>query len=174
MTSKDELRDLRAIGEIEEQAKAYMFEREKIEKFEAELLEVSEKLDMRLRVAARKGYLELKLITVDSPELVDLAEIRCIDHNQRSTRGGGWVTVNPYQSRSVVRNAALLVLWDRLEAMSLRPIFIEGPYGAPVFGVQLPDGKAYPRDDKAKDVAARTITRMDFCLNENGGISFTP
>lgn len=174
MTSRDKLRDLRIIGEMEQEAQRQMREQAHIKKFEAKLAEVSEKLEMRLRVAARKGYLELSLIDVDSSSLVDLATICCVDHRRRSSQGGPWDTVKPYQEKSVVRNAALLDLWNRLESMSLRPIFIEGPYGRPIFGVQLPDGRPYPRNDSAEETAWRTMGRMDHGLNEGGGFSFGP
>ena len=174
MTSKDELRDLRTLGEIEAEARHQLYHRERVQEFETTLTKVSEKLEGRLRVAARLGYLELKLITVDLPGLIDTAKVCCIDPNQRNSAGGAWTTVNPYQDRSVILNEALLLLWDRLEQMQLRPIFIEGPYGAPIFGVQLPDGKAYPRNDSAREVALRTMNRRDFWLTEDGGFAFTP
>lgn len=174
MTIRDELRDLRSIGEMEQEAQRQIREQASINAFEEKLAEVSEKLEMRLRVAARKGYLELRLIAVDSSSLVDLHKIRCVDKRRRNAQGDAWVTVNPYQEKSVVRDAALLELWNRLESMSLQPIFIEGPYGQPNFGVQLPDGGPYPRKDSAKEVALRTINRMDERLDESGGFSFTP
>ncbi|UCV04477.1 hypothetical protein [Dechloromonas denitrificans] len=174
MTSKDELRDLRTLGEIEAEAQFQLFHRERVQNFEAKLAEVSEKLEGRLRAAARLGYLELKLIDVDLPDLIDRAKVCCIDPVQRNSTGGAWATVNPYQDRSVVLNEALLRLWDRLEQMQLRPIFIEGAYGTPVLGVQLPDGKAYPRNDSAREVALCTMNRMDYFLTDNGGIAFTP
>jgi len=174
MTSRDELRDLRTLGEIEADARCQLFHRERIQKFEATLADVFEKLEGRLRAAARLGYLELKLIEVDLPGLIDRAKVCCSDPAQRNSQGGAWATVHPYQDRSVVLNEALLLLWDRLEQMQLRPIFIEGAYGAPVLGVQLPDGKAYPRNDSARDVALRTMNRMDFWLTEDGGFAFTP
>ncbi|MBP0633464.1 MULTISPECIES: hypothetical protein [unclassified Cupriavidus] len=174
MTNRDELRTLRSIGEMEQEAERQLRLQADVATFEAKLAEVSERLEMRLRVAARKGYLELKLICVDSSGLVDLGKVCCIDHQRHSTQGGGWRTVNPYQEKSVVRNPALLALWNRLEAMSLQPIFIEGPYGCPIFGVQLPDGGPYPRRDSAEVTAQRTMNRMDEWLDESGGISFTP
>lgn len=174
MTTKDELRDLRMLGEIEAEARRQAFHREKLQEFEAQLAEVSEKLEGRLRAAARLGYLELKLIQLDLPGLIEIEKVRRIDPSQRNSTGGAWITVNPYQDRSVILHEALLALWDRLEQMKLRPVFIEGGYGAPVLGVQLPDGKAYPRNDSAREVALRTMNRMDFWLTENGGFAFTP
>jgi len=144
--------------------------------FEERCREVLEKLDMRLRVAAAEQYLELKLIEVDWHQLVDVSRISALDKSRRSTLGGrsDWRTVNPYQDRSVLRHPLLQELWDRLVAKHLQPIFIEGAYGAPVLGVQLPDGGDYPRSDDAAAVASRTLNRMDFFLTEGGGFAFAP
>lgn len=153
-----------------------LLEERKMQEFELKLESVWENLEMRLKTAARLSYLELKLIEVDSASLIDLDKVTCIDYSRRSTWSGGsaWSTVRPYQDKSVVRHNGLLALWDHLEALSLRPIFIEGPYGRATFGVQLPDGRPYPRNDSAADVAWRTMNRMDFWLNEDGTFSFMP
>lgn len=174
MVSRDALRDLRTVGQIELKAQQDAHDLRYIDEFEEKLAGVSEMLEKRLRVAARMGYLELKLIAVDSPALIDINKVCCTDPSRRDDRGRNWATVNPYHDKSVVRNAALLGVWKRLESMSLQPIFIEGPYGKPIFSVQLPDGGIYPRKDLAKDAAGRTMNRMDECLNEDGTISFTP
>ena len=173
MTSRDELRDLRLIGEINLAAQHEARTREIVAKFEAKLADVSIMLEKRLRAAARMQYLELKLIAVDSDSLIDLSRVCCIDAQRRGSHGGPWATVDPYQDKTAVKNSALLAFWNRLESMSLQPIFIEGGYGRPILGVQLPDGSAYPRKDLARDAAGRTMNRMDEYLNEDGTFSFT-
>ena len=174
MPTKEELRDLRLLGAMEMDAERAGHRKSIVDAFEAKLVTVTTMLEKRLRAAARMQYLELKLIAVDEPELVNLEKVCCVDIRRRDTRGGSWATVDPYQDKSVVRNAALLELWNTLESMSLRPIFIEGSYGKPIFGVQLPDGGKYPRDDTAREVANRTMNRMDEYLNEDGTFTLTP
>jgi hypothetical protein len=176
MPTPDELIQLRLDGEQQQAEQLENYADERMLAFVERLEEVMRKLDMRLRTAARLGYLELKLISVNSPRLIDLEKVVRLDPSRRSTWGGGnaWITVNPYQDKSVVRHPGLIALWDRLESYGLRPIFIEGASGAPVFGVQLPSGGPYPRDDMAAEVAWRTANRLDQYLEEDGRISFTP
>lgn len=176
MPNRDELLMLRRLVGDPMEVQRQLLEERRMQDFELKLKAVWEKLEIRLKAAARLNYLELMLIEVDSASLVDLEKITCIDRSRRSTWGGGtaWNTVRPYQDKSVIRHDGLLELWSHLEALLLRPIFIEGPYGRPIFGVQLPDGRPYPRDDSAEEVAWRTMNRMDFWLTENGTFSFSP
>lgn len=174
MISKEELLRLRSLGKHLKEEVKNILDDERRARFVENLQDVVEKLDMRLKTAARHEYLELKLIEVNSPELVDLVKIVCSDSSGRSTWGDGWATVNPYQDKSVLRHPGLVALWERLESYGLRPIFIAGAYGAPIFGVQLPDGGPYPRNDSAKEVSLRTINRLDYWLCEDGGFLLTP
>lgn len=175
MPNRDELLQLRRESSSDLQRMQAQVDSTRMSEFENRCREVLEKLDMRLRAAAMQHYLELKLIEVDWHQLVDLSLISTYDSSRRSTLGGGsdWRTVRPYQDRSVLRHPLLEELWDRLVAKGLRPIFIEGAYGAPILGVQLPDGGPYPRIDDAATVASRTLNRMDYFLTETGGIAFT-
>lgn len=172
MENYNELLSLRQEGQLEEKLKKQAELEQKIHEWEQHCKDVMKKLDGRLKAAAKKGYLELKLIEVELPNLASMNKIYAYDKTRKSTLGGGWRTVNPYQDKSVLKNLYLIELWEMLEFRGLRPIFIEGPFGKPIFGVQLPDGGEYPRDDKVADVAWRTMSRMDFYLNEDGTINF--
>lgn len=174
MLSKQELLNVRAIGESDIIAQKRRRDESELQKFESRLRDVVANLDMRLRVAAKLQYLELKLIEVNESFLVDLDVIVWTDRTRRSTFGSAWKSVHPYHAKTVLRHPGLVALWEKIESYNLRPIFIEGAYGAPVFGVQLPDGGTYPRDDSPEEVAFRTMDRMDFFLTESGGFSFTP
>ncbi len=170
--TRDELAALRSVGaadrEASRSASLEALRQERVREFEAKLVEVVENLDMRLREAARRGFLELQLIVLLEPALlVKTAQI--YEGRQARIRNGAWRTFNPYPEKSVVLNDALRGLWEMVEDRGLRPFFIKALYGALVFAVQLPDGGPYPRDDDPDAVWERVHGRMDFWICEGGG-----
>jgi len=56
----------------------------------------------------------------------------------RNTENGGWRTVHRHCSRSVLRSEPIKRLWDDIVEMGLKPVFIGGFGGEPLFGVELP------------------------------------
>jgi hypothetical protein len=164
MVDKAEILKLRLEGDAKREREQLAFQAEKVAQFEANCQKAMDELDANLVRAAERGHLELKLVSVDVPGVINYSKVTCIDRTRQSTFKGssGWSSVNPYQNKDVIFNAVLLSLWEKLTEKGLRPIFIEGAYGSPVFGVQLPDGGPYPRNDSAADVAFRTMNRIDY------------
>ena len=126
--------------------------------WEEKCKKVMKNLDSILEKAVKNGNIEQKLIRVELPNLAYLGDILTKDPTRRSTWGGGsyWITVKPYVDKSFLINPCLIELWEMIQLRNLRPIFMEGPFGTAILGVQLPDGGEYPRNDTAGQVAWRT------------------
>jgi hypothetical protein len=160
--SRDELQALRSIGAMERDARGALMMEERVKAFEEKLEKVVRKLEPTLKVAARRGWKEHVLIKLDVPGLIDEPRLFTGNAPPPHPEDDRWRRFNPYQDKSIVRNPALLALWERLEALGLRPIFIpEDRSLGHVFAVQLPDGGPYPREhETGYELAWHTATRM--------------
>ena len=169
--SRDELVALRSVGAAEREASVAARRQEGVRKFETKLTDVVTSLDMRLKEAARRGFLELKLITLIEPGLL-VQTTKIYQGREARLRNGEWQTFNPYPDKSVVLNDALRALWAMLDDRGLRPFFIKDHHGDLIFAVQLPDGGPYPREDDPDSVWGRVHSRMDFWIAEGGGFKW--
>lgn len=160
--SREELQALRSIGEMERDARGALRMEERVKAFEERLAKVVRKLVPTLKVAARRGWTEHVLIRLDVPGLIDEPRLYTGKAPPPDPEDEHWRNFNPYQDKSIVRNPALLALWERLEELGLRPIFIPSdPLRGHIFAVQLPDDRPYPREyETGYYLSWNTVNRM--------------
>ena len=106
--------------------------------FEKRVIEAKASLVDDAKKAAREGRTQLELVKWRLSSFIDMSRVGRIDRSRRSTIGDGtWRSVHRYCDKSVLRNDVLIELWEYIEGLGLKPIFIEGEYGSPIFGVEL-------------------------------------
>lgn len=111
-------------------------------RFEKIVLEAKDTMIDELKKAASNGRKWLSLVgNKDGSHVshfVDMERVRRIDRSKLSTlRNVEWRSVHRYCDKDVLRNDALVELWEYIEGHGLKPIFIEREYGAPIFGVEF-------------------------------------
>lgn len=133
-----ELQDLSAAHKRRRRDSEKRREQERSDEFVLSVEKIKETLIDDLKEAASNGRIQLALIEKGLTQYIDTARVQWTDYNKHPSVRGGWRTVHRHCDKAVVRHPALLELWEEIEAMNLKPIFIEGAYGFPVFGVELP------------------------------------